>query len=93
MEPWGNKYYSFMLRLWQAFTEGGPSWRASLEDSRTGKRTGFSGLDELFEYLSDQIGEGGDGERTRTGSVATPEKPTEPESWRTTLHDSDLDPK
>jgi len=54
MDNRDEKYLSYMLRLWQARTDAGGSWRASLEDPRTGQRTGFAGLEELFGYLSRQ---------------------------------------
>lgn len=54
MDHFDEKYLSYMLRLWQAVSEAGSSWRASLEDPRTGERTGFSGLEDLFGYLSRQ---------------------------------------
>jgi hypothetical protein len=55
-------YMSYLLRLWQVDTEGviphagGTVWRASLESSLTGKRQGFTSLDELFEFLHRQMG-------------------------------------
>jgi hypothetical protein len=50
-------YYSYLLRLWR---EGGEAvgWRASLHDPRTGERTGFGSVDELFGYLQRQMGTG-----------------------------------
>jgi len=57
MDNRDEKYLSYMLRLWQAMTDAGGSWRASLEDPRTGQRTGFAGLEELFGFLSARTGE------------------------------------
>jgi hypothetical protein len=54
MDSQKEKYLSYMLRLWLAFSEEGASWRASLEDPETGKRTGFAGLGDLFGYLKQQ---------------------------------------
>ena len=48
-------YVAYLLRIWRE--EGGEStrWRASLEDPHTGKRLGFAGLEELFEFLIRQV--------------------------------------
>jgi hypothetical protein len=45
------RYLSYLLRLWQTQGEGHTAWRASLESSQTGKRTGFSSLDALFAFI------------------------------------------
>ena len=45
-----TEYLAFMLRLWKA-RDNGESWRASLEDVKTGEKRGFTSLDELFAYL------------------------------------------
>lgn len=47
-------YRAFLLRLWQAHSADGMVWRASLEDSRTGIRLGFSSIQRLHEFLLDQ---------------------------------------
>jgi hypothetical protein len=51
-----GRYLAYMLRLWQVKGEGGSSWRASLEDVRTGERRGFASLEELFTYLREGMG-------------------------------------
>jgi hypothetical protein len=61
-------YLAYLLRLWQVAVEGGPGWRASLENAHTGQRQAFASLDDLFAFLRRQtagIGavEGKDGER------------------------------
>jgi hypothetical protein len=43
-------YCSFLLRIWVEETDG-RQWRFSLEDTRTGKRRGFTSLYKLIEYL------------------------------------------
>ncbi len=50
-------YVSYLLRLWR--TPGGADqpWRASLQDTRTGERTGFADLEALCAFLHDQIEE------------------------------------
>ncbi len=47
-------YRSYLLRLWCAETPEG-SWRASLEDLRTGERLGFASPELLFAYLLEQV--------------------------------------
>ncbi|MCB0190103.1 MAG: hypothetical protein KDE31_37785 [Caldilineaceae bacterium] len=44
-------YLAYLLRLWQ---ENG-QWRASLERPRSGERTGFASLKELFAFLEQEI--------------------------------------
>jgi len=56
MDNHDEKYFSYMLRLWQAISEAGGPWRASLEDPRTGERQGFADLQGLFGYLADRTG-------------------------------------
>jgi hypothetical protein len=68
MDPRDEKYISYMLRLWQAVSEAGGAWRASLEDPRTGERTGFAELDALFGYLIERTS--GD-----PGALAGPDDP------------------
>ena len=44
-------YRSYLLRLWQVKEDDRHSWRASLEDTRTGELMGFADLDALVDYL------------------------------------------
>lgn len=48
-----NHYYAFLLRLWpeNEGTESAASWRATLEDARSGERLGFASLEQLFAHL------------------------------------------
>ena len=48
-----QRYLAFMLRLWQTGSEREPTWRASLESPRTGKRHSFASLDLLFVFLTE----------------------------------------
>jgi hypothetical protein len=52
------RYLSFLLRLWQVKQNGRETWRASLEDPRTGERRGFASLEALMEFLHEQAREG-----------------------------------
>ncbi len=49
------RYLSYLLRLWQVHSNGMPVWRASLENPHTGERQGFATLEQLFDFLSEQI--------------------------------------
>lgn len=48
------QYRAYLLRIWPAKEGERTVWRASLEDPHTGQRLGFSNLERLFVYLSDQ---------------------------------------
>jgi hypothetical protein len=50
-----RRYRAYLLRVWQAHdADGGPIWRAALEDARTGERHGFADLARLCAYLEEQ---------------------------------------
>ena len=56
-------YLSYLLRLWRETDDGGIDrdaeqvvWRASVENSLTGKRQGFNSLDGLFIFLRQATG-------------------------------------
>ena len=55
VEEQRRRYTSYLLRLWQAESQGELVWRASLESPGTGERQGFAGLKDLFDYLEAQI--------------------------------------
>ena len=44
-----------MLRIWPVVTQNRPQLRAAVEDAHTGEQRRFSNLDDLFDYLRDQI--------------------------------------
>lgn len=44
-------YVAYLLRLWQAKTNGETGWRPSLEQVDTGERVGFIHLVDLLQYL------------------------------------------
>ncbi|HSN76198.1 MAG TPA: hypothetical protein VL334_14075 [Anaerolineae bacterium] len=48
-------YLSYLLRLWRAPGGADQPWRASLQDTLTGERTGFADLEALCAYLHAQI--------------------------------------
>ena len=47
----GRRYASYLLRMWQVENGDSPHWRASLEDTHTGERRGFSSLITMYKYL------------------------------------------
>jgi hypothetical protein len=49
-----ERYVSYLLRLWQTTSGDQVVWRASLENSQTGERQGFTSLDALLNYLRQQ---------------------------------------
>jgi hypothetical protein len=55
-----DDYQSYLLRLWRVSDGEEPTWRASLQSSRSGEQMGFDSLEELVEYL-----------RWRTGLTAS----------------------
>ncbi len=52
-DPNAKQYRSYLLRLWCEAPDR--RWRASLEDTRTGKRIGFASLEQLFAFLMEQV--------------------------------------
>lgn len=48
------RYISYLLRLWWAGSEDGPSWRATLDNPHSGERQVFGTLTALFAFLEDQ---------------------------------------
>lgn len=55
-------YLSYLLRLWRVGGGDGEShrteasWRASVENARTGATTSFADLEALFAFLREQMG-------------------------------------
>ena len=52
-------YHAYLLRLWRVNTGRDTVWHASLEDSRTGERRGFTDLSMLFAFLEEKISNAG----------------------------------
>ena len=50
-----QRHMSYVLRLWQVTIEGQPVWRASLESALTGQRRGFANLEDLLDFLREEI--------------------------------------
>lgn len=47
----GN-YHAYLLRFWRESELS--SWRASLQDARTGQTLGFASMDELYQFLDER---------------------------------------
>ena len=45
------RYFSYLLRVWLEGDRDQPTWRASLEDTHSGERVGFSSLETLCQFL------------------------------------------
>jgi hypothetical protein len=46
-----KRYQAYLLRIWQAGDRQNPDWRVSIEDPQTRKMTGFTRLEDLFQFL------------------------------------------
>jgi hypothetical protein len=46
-----KRYFSYLLRLWQASAAEGAVWRASLEGILTGEHRSFASVEDLLGYL------------------------------------------
>jgi hypothetical protein len=62
-------YLSFLLRLWCIKQDGCETWRASLEDPRTGEQRGFASLDLIADFLREQIQNTGDEPNNRISTT------------------------
>ena len=52
------RYLAYMLRMWQAASDGRLVWRASVESPHTGERQGFADLRALYEFLERRAEDG-----------------------------------
>jgi hypothetical protein len=52
-----QRYFAYMLRLWQVSSDGEPIWRASVESPHSGERRGFANLELLFAFLEEKTEE------------------------------------
>lgn len=55
MDNGRRRYLAYMLRLWEAGSDGNLDWRASLESPHTGERHGFANLEALFGFLEEKM--------------------------------------
>jgi hypothetical protein len=60
-----RRYRSYLLRLWQEGGSEGALWRASLERPESGERLSFASLGDLFAFLEEETGSGGQGSQVQ----------------------------
>ncbi len=48
------QYQSYLLRLWPTKTAGSTVWHASLENAKSGERTNFASLEDMFVFIRQQ---------------------------------------
>jgi hypothetical protein len=65
-------YQSYLLRIWRVRGEDAHSWRASLEDVKTGELHGFACLDEFVNFLNEiaQEDANGNDKKKQASSIA-----------------------
>ncbi len=66
----GQRYISYLLRLWRVAGRAGPEWRASLQSVEGNETHGFGNLQELFAYLLAVAGQEGAAEEASDGPPA-----------------------
>ena len=57
MKEKDEMYRSYLLRLWQITQDDHFSWRASLENTKTGDRQAFESLDDFFNHVQKLTGQ------------------------------------
>jgi hypothetical protein len=57
MTSTSRRYRSYLLRLWRAESDDTSIWHASTEDTMTGERRNFAGINQLFYFLEQQTRE------------------------------------
>jgi hypothetical protein len=63
MKSLDERTHTFVVRIWQErhdLGESTPTWRARVDDIRTGSRTYFTSLEQLLHYLSGRTEANGD---------------------------------
>jgi hypothetical protein len=50
-----SRYFSYLIRIWEAHTDDEVTLRASLERPGFKERVGFSNMDELFEFIREDV--------------------------------------
>ena len=81
----GNRwrYVSYLLRLWQADSDGEPVWRAMAEGTLSGEHFGFASPELLFGFLREQIAQRAASAPTEGGASSAPAHDEE------AMHESD----
>jgi hypothetical protein len=69
-------YITYLLRLWPVEGPSEQTWRASLENPRTGERAAFRDLPALFAYLNARTGDLIDGRQSASGTCSDALQPS-----------------
>lgn len=54
MSEYPKNYQSYLLRIWQAIEGGQLTWRASLQDVKSGKIQPFASMDLFIQYVNER---------------------------------------
>ncbi len=54
MTSTSRRYRSYLVRLWRSENDDTFVWHASTEDTMTGERRNFAGIQQLFCFLEQQ---------------------------------------
>jgi hypothetical protein len=57
MTSTSRRYRSYLIRLWRAESDDTSVWHASTDDTMTGERRNFAGINQLFRFLEQQTRE------------------------------------
>ena len=82
-------YLSYLLRLWPASRDTEATWHASLENPHTGQRLGFANLEDLLQFLKEEISVATDTSGAIVRSSASPNCPYLP-SYHNPTHPATL---
>lgn len=64
MTSTSRRYRSYLVRLWRSENDDTLVWHASTEDTMTGERRNFAGIEQLFCFLEQQTREPQTGDTT-----------------------------
>jgi len=64
MASTSRRYQSYLIRLWRSESDDTPTWHASTEDTMTGERRNFAGINQLFYFLEQQTSQPQAGDAT-----------------------------
>src|SRR5918998_1109907 len=67
-----RRYVSYLLRLWQADSDGEGVWRAMVEEPLSGEHYGFASPELLFSFLREQIAQRAASAPTEGGASSAP---------------------
>lgn len=73
----GQRYISFLLRLWRSRGNAGTQWRASLQPAGENQAHGFGSLKELFAFLTKIAGEEDEATKSQANEAPDAGPPTD----------------